>query len=61
MAREVVTQGAIESNDDERDDHDREDRVRYENREIDRANDPSALKTCRAVVVVIDELRSQKQ
>ena len=32
-----------------------------QNSEIDRANDAGALKTCRAVVVVIDEIRSQKQ
>jgi len=61
MAREVPPQGTIESDDDKRNDHDREDRVRHEDSEIDRPNDARALKTCRAVVVVIDEIRSQKQ
>ena len=61
MSREIATQRAIESDDDKWNDHDREDRVRHEDREIDRANDAGALKACRAVVVVIDEIRSQKQ
>lgn len=61
MSREVLAQGAIESDDDEGNDHDREDRVRHEDREVDDSNDTRALKACGSVVVVIDEIRSQKQ
>jgi len=61
MTRKVATQGAIESDDDERNDDDRQDGVRQKNREVDRANDARALKARRTVVVVINEVRSQKE
>ncbi len=35
--------------------------MRGQDREVDRAHDARALKTRRAVVVVIDEIRSEKQ
>ncbi len=61
MPHKVVTKRAIESQDHERHDHDREDRVARENREVKRSDKTGALKTRRAVVIVIREIRSQKQ
>lgn len=61
MTREILAQSAIQSNDDEGDDHDRENRVRHEDREIDRAHNAGALKTRGAVMVVIDQIRGEKQ
>ncbi len=61
MSREVLAQGAIESDDNQWNDHDREDRVRRQDREVDGPHDACALKARRAVVVVIDEVRGEKE
>jgi len=61
MSREVLAESAIEGDDDERNDHDRENRVRRQDREIDGPHDAGALKPRRAVVVVIDEIRREKE
>ena len=57
----VSAKRAIESQGDERHDHDRQDRVTCENCEVERSDEAGALKTCRAVVKVISEIRRQKQ
>ena len=61
MSREVLPQGAIESKGNERNDHDCKDCVRHQDGEVDRTDEPCALKTCRAVVVVIEEIRGEKE
>src|SRR5215204_3342329 len=57
----ILPQGAIKCDGNEWHNHDRKDRVRQEDSEIDRADDAHALKACGAVVVVIDEIRSEKK
>ena len=61
MSREVLTQRAIERDDDEWDDHNRENRVRSQDREVDGPHDARALKARRAVIVVIDQIRREKE
>ena len=56
MPREVLAQSTIERDDDEWNDHDCENRVRRQDREVDRAHEALSLKARRAVVVVIDEI-----
>jgi len=61
MSREVLAESAIESDDDEWNDYDCEDRVCRQDREVDGPHDACALKARRAVVVVIDEIRREKE
>ena len=61
VTHKVVTKRAVESKKHERNDHDRENRVACEYREVDRANNAGSLETCSAVVEVVREIRRQKQ
>ena len=61
VTHKVVTKRAVESKKHERHDHNREDRVARQDREVDRANDARSLETCSSVVEVVCEIRSQKQ
>src|SRR5689334_11309340 len=61
VPREVLPQRAIKGKEHERHDHDRKNRVADQDREVDRARQTRSLKTCRAMVVVICEVRDEKE
>lgn len=61
MTNEISTKRAIESKDHEGYDHRRQDGMAHEDCEVDRSNNARSLKTCGAVVIVIREIRSEKQ
>lgn len=61
VTREVVTKRAVEREYHQRNNNRREDRVRRQDREVDGPHQSGALKTRRAVIEVIRQVRSQKQ
>ena len=61
MSPELIAECAVESEYDERHDHYGENSVAQKDREIDRADNTCSLKTRSAVMIVIREIRSQKQ
>lgn len=61
MPHEVPAKRSIKGYRDEWNNHDREDCVTGQDREVDGPRETCALKTSRAVVVVISEIGSQKK
>src|SRR5215216_4496664 len=61
MARELAAKSAGERHDDEGHDYCRENRVRNQNREVERFDPPCSWKASRPVMVVINQVRNQKE
>ena len=61
VSPEVVAKRTVEGQRDKWNNHNREDRVACKDREVNRSRETGALKTRRAVVVVISEIGCEKQ
>ena len=61
VAREVLSQSAIERKRDKWNNHDCEDRVSCQDREVNGPREAGALKARRAVEVVIRQIRNEKE
>ena len=56
-----MAKGAVQGHYDEWNNHNGENRVACQDREINRTGQACALKTRRAVIIVIGEIRSEKE